>query len=157
MQEHAPQNEGGENRADGQPETDRFREQRFQFGPWTFDVRRGLAIAAERPRRLSRLPVEAWVDFYALRKGAVPIFGPHDIDESYAMSTDLANPVLVGTMRNNGDRAFPLLIDGLHRVYRAHAEQLPYLPAYVLNAQETLAIRQDGLPDAAAYREQWHE
>lgn len=113
-------------------------------------------MVAERPHRLSRLPIEGWVDFYALRDGAVPIFGAYDIDEAYAITTDLSNPVLVGTMRNDRDRPFPLLIDGLHRVYHAHSEQLPYLPAYVLTAQETLAIREDGMPDVAAYREQWN-
>lgn len=137
---------GGENQLDKTAESDRSREQWFHFGPWTFNVRRGLLIA-ERPRRLSRLPVEPWARWYGLPDGSFPIFGPYEIDTAYAMATDLTAPVLVATMQNKRGEPFPLLIDGLHRVYRAHVEQIAQLPAHVLTAQETGAIREDGLVD----------
>lgn len=151
--EEASSEEAGESRPDGQTEIDAWREQRFHFGAWTFNVRRGLLIA-ERSRRLGRLPVEPWASWYGLREGSVPILGRYDIDEPYALATDLGRPVLVATMRNKRGEAFPLLIDGLHRVYRAHLERVPQLPAYVLNVQESYAIREDGLPDVPRYEEQ---
>lgn len=143
--------EGSGNRSGIVAEADR-REQWFRFGPWTFNVRRALQIA-ERPRRIGGLPVERWARLYGLSEGSVPIFDPYEIDESYAAGIDLSRPVLVATMKNKHDMPFPLLIDGLHRLYRAHTEHVPQLPAYVLTPAETLAIREDGLPDVVRFDE----
>jgi hypothetical protein len=77
---------------------------------------------------------------------SVALIGPGpDFDREYAMTTDLTEPVIVAIMRSQetGEVA-PLLIDGTHRLYRAHAEGLDVLPVYVLNAEESLAIREDG-------------
>jgi hypothetical protein len=67
------------------------------------------------------------------------------------MTSDLAVPVLVAMLRGNSGEEFPLLIDGTHRLYRAHAERVAELPAYVLTAEETLAIRDDGFIGASVH------
>jgi hypothetical protein len=77
---------------------------------------------------------------------AVALIGPGpDFDRGYAMTTDLTEPVIVAMLHSQeDDRDYPLLIDGTHRLYRAHAEGTPELPVYVLNVEETLAIREGG-------------
>jgi hypothetical protein len=123
------------------------RVQRFQFGPWLFNVNSARIIIAERPRQTWPLPVAAWARFYGLARPdgescslftALP-----DLDQAHAMTTDLSEPVLMATMQNEAGQAFPLLIDGTHRLYRAYAEGVAELPAYVLDVDETRAIRED--------------
>ena len=57
------------------------------------------------------------------------------------MTTDLTDPVIVATLPASAGPALPLLIDGTHRLYKAHAEGAAGLPAYVLTEAETRAIR----------------
>ena len=63
------------------------------------------------------------------------------VDRTYAMSTDLTAPVILGQLSLNGSPRAALLIDG-NRAWR-HA--VPQLPAYLLTAEETLQIRHDKL------------
>lgn len=137
---------GGEKKGAG-GEGDRSRVQRFQFGPWLFNVDQAQALIAETPREAKPLPVTPWAQFYGLDRPDGPsfsLFTPHaGFDRDYAMATDLSEPVLVATLRNNESEEFPLLIDGTHRLYRAQAEGVAELPAYVLTAEESLTIRED--------------
>ena len=139
--------EGGDNQAQRRAETESPRMQRFQFGPWMFNVNRAQAIIAESPRETTQLPVAPWAQFYGLdNRGrvSVSLFSPRsEFDRDYAMTTDLSAPVLVATLRANDGDEFPLLIDGAHRLYRAYAEGVTTLPADVLSADESLAIRED--------------
>jgi hypothetical protein len=58
------------------------------------------------------------------------------------MTTDLTRPVIIATVRGSdpGER-LALLIDGTHRLYKAHATGAAHLPAWVLTGAETLTIR----------------
>ena len=58
------------------------------------------------------------------------------------MTTDLTRPVIIATVRGSapGER-LALLIDGTHRLYKAHATGTAQLPALALTPAETLAIR----------------
>lgn len=128
-------------------ESDRSRVQRFQFGPWLFNVDRAQVLIAESPRETKLVPVTPWAQFYGLDRSDGPsfsLFTSHaGFDRDYAMTTDLSDPVLIATLRNSEGEEFPLLIDGTHRLYRAHAEGRSGLPAYVLTAEESLTIRED--------------
>jgi hypothetical protein len=138
---------GGDERSRKESETAGERVQRFHFGPWVFNVNGARAIIAESSRETKPLPVEPWVRFYGLAEGeggGVPLLGSRNLDRAYALTTDLSEPVLVATLRNESGEEFPLLIDGTHRLYRAYAEQVAELPAHVLTVEETLAIREDG-------------
>jgi hypothetical protein len=119
----------------------------FEFGPWRFNVNAAHAIITEHPRNATRLAVEDWARFYGLASspGKVPLISPLELDRNYAMSTDLEEPVLVATMRNGKNDEFSLLIDGTHRLYKAHTQRVTELPAYVLDADESLAIREDNI------------
>jgi hypothetical protein len=61
------------------------------------------------------------------------------------MSTDLSEPVLLGRVRIAAIPPAALLIDGVHRLYRACRERVPWLPAYLLTAEETRAVQHDKL------------
>ncbi|MFE0774347.1 hypothetical protein [Streptomyces sp. NPDC058861] len=57
------------------------------------------------------------------------------------MGTDLDQPVIIALLEFDSGPAH-LLIDGVHRMYRAMTEGLPTLPAYVLTIAETATIRE---------------
>lgn len=136
--EQQPSDKGGEQ--DKIP-----RVQRFQFGPWLFNVNGARAILAERPRDNKSLPVEPWTRFYGLDNTdeAVSLFSVLHLDRDYAMTTDLDEPVLVATLQSSLSKRFPVLIDGTHRLYKAYVRGIEELPAYVLDVDESLAIRED--------------
>lgn len=145
----------GEEESRQRSEAEATRVQRFQFGPWLFNVNGARAIFAESPRETSRLPVEPWAHFYGLdntEEETFSVFTPFpSFDRDYAMTTDLSQPVLVATLRSSLTRQFPLLVDGIHRLYRAYIEHVPELSAYVLSADESLAIREDGFIGSSIY------
>ena len=90
--------------------------------------------------------LEPWAHFYGLDNTdeAVSLFSVQDLDRDYAMTTDLDEPVFVATLRSSLSKQFPLLIDGTHRLYKKQTrEVVEVLPAYVLDAEESLAIRED--------------
>jgi hypothetical protein len=121
--------------------------QRFQFGPWLFNVNQAKAIIAKRPRETHSLVVQPWAHFYGLDTPDGQSFSllrpSSSFDAAYALTTDLTEPVIIATLRSRQDEQFPLLIDGTHRLYRAQNEGVTELPAYVLDVAETLTIRED--------------
>jgi hypothetical protein len=150
-----PPSAGGKRNIRRAGESDRPRVQRFQFGPWLFNVDQAQALIAESPREPKVLPVAPWARFYGLDSPdgpGVSLFTPHaGFDRDYAMTTDLRDPVLIATLRSNEGEEFPLLIDGTHRLYRAHADGLAELPAYVLTADESLTIREGAFLGSTVY------
>jgi hypothetical protein len=136
-----------ENERNEQVEAAGPRVQRFHFGPWIFRVDKAQAMLAEARRETSPLPVGQWARFYGLDSTddlAFSILSPRqDLDRNYAMTTDLRDPVVVATLRTLEGSEFPLLIDGTHRLYHAYMEGVPSLEAYVLNVEESLAIREE--------------
>lgn len=140
--------EGDRHEAAQHEQADPRHEQRFRLGPWVFNIDRAQEIIAEHPRPAHSLPVLPWTRAYGLDRDdrqSVALIGPGpDFDREYAMTTDLTEPVIVAIMRSQetGEVA-PLLIDGTHRLYRAYEEGLDVLPVYVLNTEESLAIRED--------------
>ncbi|HKR81476.1 MAG TPA: hypothetical protein VJR27_00550 [Candidatus Saccharimonadales bacterium] len=139
----------GGNREQTQARAERQTRQLFLFGPWSFDVDQAQAVIAERPRSTHTLPVEPWARAYGLDEldnpNTASLIGPGpSFDRRYAMTTDLAEPVMVAVLRDQeSGQDCPLLIDGTHRLYRAHQEGIAELPAYVLTVEESLAIRQE--------------
>lgn len=136
--EKEPLSDGGEH--DRAP-----RHQMFVFGAFLFNVDRALGIIAEAPRQTRPIQVAAWARFFGFDlsdDGGIALFAPKYLDPDYAMTTALENPVLIATLRHQ-ERSYPLLIDGTHRVYKAHKLSVETLPAYVLSDDESLAIRDD--------------
>lgn len=125
---------------------ERRRGQRFVFGAFLFNVDRALDAVAEASREPARVEVAPWASFFGFditEEHGIALFAPRHLDRGYAMTTDLDEPVLIATLEGNEGRRFPLLIDGTHRIYKAHALGVDTLPAYVLDERESLAIRDD--------------
>lgn len=127
-----------------------FSHQMFKYGGWVFDINGASRLLEEHPRTVVQTPVDDWATAYhlhLLRPGYdgpswCPIFGP---DQSHfsverAMRTDLNRPVIIATLEFDSGPA-RLLIDGVHRMFRAMVEGRPTLPAHVLSIAETTAIR----------------
>jgi hypothetical protein len=120
----------------------------FRFGGWIFDIDRAQAVLAQSPREPKPLAVMPWVRQYGLdllgEPSRAPILGlGPDFDREYAMTTDLMSPLIVATLHLPGSGNSSLLIDGTHRLYHAYREDVTELLAYVLDVNESLAIRLD--------------
>lgn len=129
------------------PETHE-RHQYFHFGAWLFDVSHALRILAAVPRPVVALAVEPWAQTYGLDDNTASLLHPRDeFDREYAMTTDLTVPVVVASIGVLGEpNPARILIDGMHRLYRAHAEGFTFLPALVLSVEETGQIRSNVRP-----------
>lgn len=125
----------------------------FHFGPWLFDIDAAQALIAAAPRDVLDLNVPAWATALGLTRlddpehTKVNLIGPAPggVDRLYAMSTDLSDPVILGRVRIGDIPPAALLIDGVHRLYRAWREDVLHLPAYLLTAEETRAVQHDKL------------
>jgi hypothetical protein len=124
----------------------------FIFGPWAFDVTAAIGLLRAAPRPARPLPVRQWARAYGLDPApAAPrtasLVGPGpDFDPVYAMTTDLDEPVIIATITvSEGQPPSALLIDGCHRLYKAARLGRDELPSLVLTADETAAIRHDGV------------
>ena len=113
-------------------------------GPWAFDVAAAAETIRRRPRRTTRLSVPAWARACGLDQdpGSASGSGPgRGLDRAYAMTTDLAEPLIIAAvplpLRN---AAYNVLLDGRHRLYRAHVEGVASLRGWALTDDETLAV-----------------
>jgi hypothetical protein len=115
-------------------------------GSWAFDVAAAAEIIRRRPRRTTRLPVPAWARACGLDQNQDPgsASGPGPgpgLDRAYAMTADLAEPLIIAAvplpLRN---AAYNVLLDGRHRLYRAHVEGVASLRGWALTDDETLAV-----------------
>jgi hypothetical protein len=122
----------------------------FYFGPWAFSIDEAETLIADQPREPGSLNVAAWANAYGLTHiddpdpRTISLIGPtrDGLNREYAMGTDLTKPVLVATLEAGGEPT-RLLIDGVHRLYRAWREGVASLPAYVLTVAETQQIKRD--------------
>ena len=125
----------------------------FHFGPWTFSIDAAEALIAAHPRGIRHIDVATWAEAYGLTRlddtarRTISLIGPASdgLDRAYAMTTDLAKPVIVAQLAINGQPPAPLLIDGTHRLYRAWREGIAQLPAYLLTADETHQVQHNAL------------
>jgi hypothetical protein len=125
----------------------------FHFAIWAFDIDTAEALIAAAPRDAAALDVALWAPALGLDRlddpdhTRVNLIGPtrNAVDRLYAMSTDLAKPVIIGRVRIGNHPPAPMLLDGVHRLYHAWRKGVPYLPAYVLTAEETRFIQHDKL------------
>lgn len=125
--------------------------QLFLYGKWLFNIDKAQTLLTEHPREAEPTPVADWSAHYHLHRltpdydGAhwCPVFGPDQsaFNAEHALQTDLDKPVIIATLEFDG-RPAVLLIDGVHRMYRAMTEGRATLPAYTLTAAETATIRE---------------
>jgi len=118
----------------------------FVLGAWQFNVTRAKALIAQRPRTLATVDVPRVARAAGLvttpqgpAAGDRPI-APIAVDWNYAVTTDLAEPVIVCILQDRDGGCFPLLVDGWHRIAHAAEEGRGKLPAYPLTWEETLSV-----------------
>ncbi|MFD0437220.1 hypothetical protein [Streptomyces chartreusis] len=124
--------------------------QTFRYGAWVFDIDLAMRLLEEHPRAVELTPVADWSAAYHLSllkpdydgQPWCPIFGPDQshFNLEHAMRTDLDQPVIIATLEFDSGPA-RLLVDGVHRMYRAMTEGRPTLPPHVLTIAETATIR----------------
>ncbi|MFF8401725.1 hypothetical protein ACF06P_08840 [Streptomyces sp. NPDC015684] len=117
-----------------------------------FNIDKAQSLLQQHPRNPEPTLVTDWADHYHLRHLTpdydgtpwCPIFGPDQshFNAEHAMQADLDKPVIIATMEFDG-RPAVLLIDGIHRMYRAMVEGLATLPAHTLTVAETASIREN--------------
>jgi hypothetical protein len=65
-----------------------------------------------------------------------PIFAGTDVNPEYALTkSDVSRPLIFGLIKDK-NTWYSILIDGHHRLYRAHAEGIQKMSAYFLNKRE---------------------
>ena len=119
-------------------------QQYFVFAAWAFDIDAAQERLKSHPREQIQAEITGWARAFGLHEqpeGRFPLISGPDLDREYAMTTDTDVPLIFATLEAAGQAPELLLIDGWHRLYRAHAEQRTHLPAHVLDVEESLAIR----------------
>jgi len=127
----------------------RNEQQVFVFGPFVFDIEEAHAIIRRAPRPKFQIDADAWALSYGIAyiqpDGTTPADAPTLIrqadgfDTAHAMCADLTRPLI--TARIDG---LELVIDGIHRLYKAWRLGVEQLYAYQLTDAETAQImRQD--------------
>lgn len=123
----------------------RNEQQMFTFGPFVFDVEEAHAIIRRAPRPMFQIDAEAWALNYGIAyiqpDGTTPADAPTLIrqadgfDTVYSMRADLGRPLIMA--RIDG---LELVIDGIHRLYKAWHLGIEQLYAYQLTEDETTEI-----------------
>ena len=124
------------------PEPERYETQRF------FVVRWDIVAARLLIHRNGKAPCVVNVVQTSRANGLdrpQGINSPCYIDETQAMSSDIDTtiPVILALIarENEGAHPIPLLIDGLHQVFKAYREEKRQIPCYVLTPGEEQLCR----------------
>jgi hypothetical protein len=117
-------------------------------GQWALDPAAAARILAAAPRDAVPLPVAPWACTYGF--GCYPARGCYPghprterldpgpgFDPDRAMTADLTGPLVIAILPAG---AGALIIDGADRLYRAHCQGQPALPAFLLTPEESQAI-----------------
>ncbi|MFE8941161.1 hypothetical protein ACFYNX_27265 [Streptomyces sp. NPDC007872] len=125
--------------------------QLFLYGKWLFNIDQAQALLKDHLRDTKPTAVADWVAAYHLDQLTpgyddarwCPVFGPDQsaFNAEHALQTDLNKPVIIATLEFDNGPAI-LLIDGIHRMYRAMTEGRTTLPAHTLTTTETIRIRE---------------
>ena len=98
----------------------------FRLLAWGWDVERALAITADQEP----------VDTITVAEAA-PMLRMIRVDSEHAKTADLSRPVIAILMPGGPDKGWGhMLIDGWHRLHRAHADGVPELPCILLTEQQ---------------------
>ena len=132
------------------PEYRRYESYTFFTARW--DIARSLYLIHKQPRALRTIDVAQFArtfGFPFVEGGSTSDAIPEDsgffyVDTKAVMSEhiDLERPVLLALIQTKGvAQPSPLLIDGLHRLYKAARLGIPQLRAYVLTPDEEQLCR----------------
>jgi|694.fasta_scaffold23849_6 hypothetical protein len=101
----------------------------FEWGPYRYDIARAKDEAAARDHERGTISVDSWA----------AMLGVMRIDEQHVPTRPLAEPLLV--VRLGGADGPPMVIDGWHRIAKAHDTGVPSLPAILIDEAAEAAAR----------------
>lgn len=106
----------------------------FSFGQWTWNITNALTNVEEA---MKADPDDAYLQQAPVAKLAsmLPFML---LDEEHAMTADLSKPLLAAPVPDEGAL---MVIDGWHRILRAHREGVEQLPLITLTEEESTAVR----------------
>lgn len=124
------------------PESHRFEIHRFFVARW--DIVKARFLTQQPGRRLDTLNVLSAAKAYGFDKPQT-IDSLAYVDPKRAMSEDIDPdiPVILALIarERKGERPIPLLIDGLHRLYKAYREERITIPCFALTPNEEKLCR----------------
>ena len=123
------------------PEAQRHETFRFFMIHW--DIVRARYLIQQTNKRLDVLPVRAAARAYGLDKPQT-IDSAVRVNEQVAMSDaiDTNIPVILALIQGDeGTKPKPILLDGLHRLYKAYREGRETIPCYALTPEEEKLCR----------------
>lgn len=104
----------------------------FRFLNRAWDITAARQLIENGTGEHVRLPVAGWAR----------LLGLIAIDPARANAVDLGRPVIVAQIPDTGGPLVgPMVIDGWHRIHRAHRDGVEHLPAVLLDADAEASIR----------------
>jgi len=123
------------------PESQRHETFRFLMVQW--DIVKARFLIQQSNKRLDTLRVRDAARAYGLDTSQSIDSWAH-VDETRAMSDEIDTiiPVILALIQGDeGTRPKPILIDGLHRLYKAYREGKETIPCYALTSEEEKQCR----------------
>jgi len=129
------------------PQRERYEVHRFFVVKW--DIVAARYFIQQTNKRLDSMPVAGAARAYNFDKPYVNTIETSSsfalIDPTRAMSEEIDTnvPVILALIarEKEGKRPIPLLIDGLHRLYKAYREEKETIPCYALTPNEEQLCR----------------
>jgi len=113
--------------------------QMFDFMWYTWNIDKAIALIAKRRKKnkdIKNMDVDQIYNAIRWSTPDRPVFAGTNVDPEYALTkADVNKPLVFGLLKDK-NTWYSILIDGHHRLYRAHAEGIKNMPAYFLNKRE---------------------
>jgi hypothetical protein len=105
------------------------RNEQFEWGAYLYDIARAKTEAAARPHEQVMIPVASWATMLGVMR----------IDADHVPTRPLDEPLLLVRLGDHPDTV--MVIDGWHRIAKAHAAGVEGLPGLLLDAEAEAAAR----------------
>ena len=101
----------------------------FEWGAYLYDIARAKSEAAARPHEQVMIPVASWATMLGVMR----------IDADHVPTRPLDEPLLLVRLGDHSDTV--MVIDGWHRIAKAHAAGIEGLPGLLLDTEAEAAAR----------------
>jgi hypothetical protein len=101
----------------------------FEWGAYRYDIARAKTEAAARPHERAMIPVASWATMLGVMR----------IDPHHVPTRPLDEPLVLVRLGDHPETV--MIIDGWHRIAKAHAAGIERLPGMLLDATAERAAR----------------